>query len=233
MARNNRYSLHFRRRRKGITNYQRRLALVKSGVPRLVVRRTSNNIVAQVVEYDSKGDKILASAVAGELRAKYDWKRGKANTPCAYLTGYLAGKRAVDSGVKEAVLDIGLNAPTKGAKVFAVLKGALDAGLYIEHSDGILPDDDRTSGKFLGDEVAKEFDVTLKKLGGHHKESLDSPSQHEKVRADPKAKPEPKQATATPAPASSPKPKELAPKQVGVKDSDEPKPAAAPPKKEG
>ncbi len=174
MARDNRYSLHFRRRRKGITNFQRRLALIKSGMPRLVVRRTLNNIIVQVIDYDPKGDKVLASAVATELRNKYDWNQGKANTPCAYLTGFLAAKRALEKGVKKAVLDIGINTPAKGAKVFAALKGALDAGLDIPHGDDILPPANRTNGTFLGEEVSKQFDATLTKLGGKPKAKQES-----------------------------------------------------------
>ena len=39
------------------------------------------------------------------------------------------------NGIKEAILDIGLVAPTKGAKIFAALSGVLDAGVDVPHSE--------------------------------------------------------------------------------------------------
>ena len=65
------------------------------------------------------------------------------NLPAAYLTGYLAGKRASEKGMNDAVLDIGLKEPAKGAAVFAALKGMLDAGLEIPHGKEVLPPKDR------------------------------------------------------------------------------------------
>ena len=41
MAKGKRYSVKFRRRREGKTNYKKRLAFVKSDLPRLVVRRSN------------------------------------------------------------------------------------------------------------------------------------------------------------------------------------------------
>ncbi|MDK2384746.1 MAG: 50S ribosomal protein L18, partial [Candidatus Korarchaeota archaeon] len=38
MARSARYKVRFRRRREGKTDYKKRLALLKSGLPRMVVR---------------------------------------------------------------------------------------------------------------------------------------------------------------------------------------------------
>ena len=55
-------SVPFRRKREGRTDYKKRLAMLKSGKARLVVRKTLKNIYAQIIKYDAKGDIIIASA---------------------------------------------------------------------------------------------------------------------------------------------------------------------------
>jgi len=94
------------------------------------------------------GDKTLASAVSKELR-NHGWSYATANLPAAYLTGLLAGRRARERGVESAVLDIGLNPPVKGSRVYAALKGAIDAGLQVPHNPEVLPDEERVTGKHI------------------------------------------------------------------------------------
>jgi len=149
----------FRRRKEGKTNYRKRLNLLKSGKPRAVVRTTLNKIIVQIVEYHPEGDRIRATAVSTELGA-HGWKHSTSNTPASYLTGLLAGRRAVEKGISEAVLDIGLRVPVKGSKVFATMKGLLDAGMEIPHGEGILPPEDVINGTFIRDEVAADFGKT-------------------------------------------------------------------------
>jgi len=146
-----RYRVPWRRRREGKTNYYKRLKLIKSGKPRLVVRKSNKYIIVQVAVPAIEGDKIIAAAHSRELVKKYGWNGGTGNTPAAYLTGLLAGLRAKEKGVGEAVLDIGLHEPIKGARVFAALKGALDAGLEIPHSEEILPSEDRIRGEHIAE----------------------------------------------------------------------------------
>ncbi len=143
MARGTRYRVPWRRRREGKTNYYKRFKLVKSGKPRLVVRRTNEYIIAQFVVARIEGDVTVAAAHSRELSKLFGWKGDPNNTCAAYLTGYLAGLRALEKGVKEAVLDIGLHKPARGARVFAAMKGAVDAGVKIPHSEEILPGEDR------------------------------------------------------------------------------------------
>ncbi len=47
MARTSRYKVKFRRRREGKTNYYKRREMIKSGLPRLVVRRTNRYVIAR------------------------------------------------------------------------------------------------------------------------------------------------------------------------------------------
>ncbi len=134
MARGSSYRVSPRRRREGKTDYKARKALVLSGKPRLVARSTAKNVIAQIFVAKPHGDEVLAAAHSRELK-KYGWKAATGNVPAAYLTGLLCGLKAKANRVTEAVLDIGLVAPTKGAKVFAVLSGVLDAGVDVPHDE--------------------------------------------------------------------------------------------------
>jgi len=163
MARNAIYRVKMRRRREGKTNYRKRLAYLKSGKPRAVVRKTLKYIIVQIVEYHEDGDKILIGVNSSHLR-KYGWSGSFKNTPAAYLTGYLAGKLALKKGINEAVLDIGLQSPVKGSRVFAALKGLVDAGLNVPHSEEVYPSEDRIKGKHISDDVAKMFEEVKSKM---------------------------------------------------------------------
>jgi len=55
-----------RRRRQGKTDYRKRLKLVKSGIERLVVRRTNRRIIVQLVRSKHGGDETLA-AVSSDM----------------------------------------------------------------------------------------------------------------------------------------------------------------------
>jgi large subunit ribosomal protein L18 len=132
-----------------------------------------NNIRVQIAEYLTDGDKIVASAISSDLK-KEGWKYNCANLPAAYLTGMLCGSRAIKAGIKEAVLDIGLNEPINGCKIYAALKGAIDAGLQIPHSSDAFPKEERLNGAHLqnqkADEVAKAIEQIKSKLAGSKKE---------------------------------------------------------------
>jgi len=157
------YRVTFRRRREGRTDYRARAKLLRSGAPRAVVRKTLNQTLVQIVQADPAGDRVLASAVSHDLKEQ-GWAAGTGNLPAAYLTGYLAGKRAAAKGVKEAVLDIGLQKPSKGGRVFAALQGLLDAGVQVPHGKEVLPSKDRVRGTHISEAVAKAFDDVKKKL---------------------------------------------------------------------
>ncbi len=148
MAKGPRHRVPFRRRREGKTNYRKRLKLLLSGKPRLVVRKSNQHVTAQIIVYDEVGDRTIVSAHSKEL-VKIGWLGSTKNVAAAYLVGLLCGLRAKKKGIEEAILDIGLISPTKGGKVFAVLKGAVDAGLKIPHSEEILPSEDRIKGEHV------------------------------------------------------------------------------------
>jgi len=142
------YILPYRRKREGKTDYRRRLALLKSRSPRLIVRKTSTKIIAQIAEFTPKGDKIIVTADSLQL-TKMGWKGSRKNIPAAYLVGMMAGKKAQQKGVKKAILDSGMITTTKGSRIYAALKGAKDSGLKIDAEESILPPQDRIEGKHI------------------------------------------------------------------------------------
>jgi large subunit ribosomal protein L18 len=137
--------MKFKRRREGRTDYRMRLALLKSRKPRLVVRAQSRSVTAQLIEFDEKGDRVVMTATSIALR-KMGYGGHTGNAKAAYLTGFLAGKKALKAGMKEAVLDIGLHTPVRGSNVFAALKGAVDAGLSVPHAEEAFPKQERVNG---------------------------------------------------------------------------------------
>lgn len=127
---------------------------------RLIARITNRDVIAQVASAELKGDRIHASAYSHQLK-EYGLKVGFSNYSAAYATGLLCARRILTlkglakkyPGVEEVTgehfepeehedqrpfkcnLDIGLATPSVGNKVFAVLKGAVDGGLLVPHSD--------------------------------------------------------------------------------------------------
>lgn len=162
MARNSRSKVPFRRRREHKTDYRHRKNLIMSGLPRAVVRCSTRNTLIQLAEFKPDGDVILATANSKELR-KLGWKKATGSTPAAYLAGYLVGVRAKKAAPK-AILDIGLRTPSKGAKVFAALKGMLDAGIDIPHDKEILPPQERINGSHISDDMPKMFESVMTKI---------------------------------------------------------------------
>ena len=160
------FAVHFKRRRKGRTNYAARLALLKSSATRLVVRKSNSSVSAQLVNFNSVGDATVAQANSRDLK-QFGFE-GKCNTPSAYLVGYLAGKRALQKGVAQFVLDIGLHSATKGNVLFAIAKGAIDAGLTSRVGEDKLPSQKRIEGKHLAPEVSAAFTSALEKIKSHN-----------------------------------------------------------------
>ncbi len=155
--------IRFKRRREGRTDYKVRLNLLKSRRLRLVVRKTSNNITAQIVNYLPEGDEVMASADLVQLRREFGWQGG-ANVPAAYLVGYLVGVRARKHRIADAVLDMGMHSSTKGNKIFAVVKGARDAGLQIPCDEGMFPSEDRLKGRHISESIEKQVEAVKLKV---------------------------------------------------------------------
>lgn len=152
---------------------------------RLVARITSTRVIAQVVYATLKGDKVFCAADSTEFR-RWGLTTGLSNYASSYATGLLLARRllkkvgldATYEGNKKygadydvskeekekkpfkVILDVGLRATTTGSKVFAVMKGASDGGLYVPHSDTRFP-----KGKKAEEEESKALRSRI--LGGH------------------------------------------------------------------
>jgi large subunit ribosomal protein L18 len=147
------YSLKLRRRREGKTNYIKRLALLKSGFPRAVIRKTNYRVLVQIIGFEEKGDFVICSTTSDELK-KYNWGGSFKNIPACYLTGLLCGKKALKKGVNKAIADIGLQKAHKKGRIFSVLKGLIDAGIEIPVGEGII-DEERIKGKHIAEYILK------------------------------------------------------------------------------
>lgn len=163
MAEGPRYKTPLKRRREGKTDYRERLKLLKSGKIRAVVRRSNKKIQVQFIRYHPEGDEVEVAATSEHIE-DLGWDGHGANLPCAYLVGYLAGKKAMEEGIDEAVLDIGFNHPEKGGGIFSALNGMIDAGLDVPHDPEIIPSEERVRGEHIGEEVVESFEDVKSKL---------------------------------------------------------------------
>lgn len=149
MARGPRYRRPFRRRFEGKTDYHKRLRLLKSRKLRVVIRTSNNHMRVQIVQSKLGGDKVLISAFSKELVLKYGWIANTGNIPASYLTGYLAGLRAKNNNIQEAIFDLGMF--YKKNRVLATCKGVLDAGLQIPYNEEFFPEslEERIKGNHI------------------------------------------------------------------------------------
>ncbi|KAK8940371.1 60S ribosomal protein L5 [Platanthera guangdongensis] len=153
---------------------------------RFVVRFSNKYIVAQIISATIAGDMVLTAAYSHEL-PHYGLEVGLTNYAAAYCTGLLLARRVLkklemdeeyegnveatgeDYSVEpaesrrpfRALLDVGLIRTTTGNRVFGALKGALDGGLDIPHSDK------RFAG-FKKDDKQLDAEVHRKYIFGGH-----------------------------------------------------------------
>jgi len=119
----------------------------------ITVQISNENTLVQIHKPELLGDKVLSSAHSRSLLKK-GWKGSRKSIPAAYLTGYLAGKKALAQGVDNAVLYTGTRRYTQ--RIAAALKGVIDAGLKVPADKETFPSEDRITGKHL--KVANEID---------------------------------------------------------------------------
>ncbi len=146
MARGPRYKVKFRRHRNGKTDYRLRREILKSGKIMFTPRPSLNGILVQIIMPRIGGDVTIASSSSRLLVKKFGWRHHTGNVPAAYLVGLIAGLEAIRRNVKEAVLYVGRYAVTRGSRIFAAVKGAIDAGLNITCSDEMFPSMERIRG---------------------------------------------------------------------------------------
>jgi len=145
-----------RRRREGKTNYSKRIMLLKSERPRIVFRRTNKYIIGQYVESHDAQDKVVFGVDSREL-LNHGWpeeaKGSLKSVTASYLTGYLVGKKVKDKELEEPIVDFGMFKIIYKGRLFAFLKGLIDAGLNIECKEEALPEDERVQGQHLKNKI--------------------------------------------------------------------------------
>nr|CAG4650330.1 EOG090X09YS [Sida crystallina] len=141
---------------------------------RMIVRFTNKDICAQIAYARIEGDVIVCAAYSHEL-PNYGIKVGLTNYAAAYCTGLLLARRLLKKfkldtlyegctqvtggvfnvedvddgpGAFKAFLDVGLARTTTGARIFGVMKGAVDGGIDIPHSTKRFPGYDSESKDF-------------------------------------------------------------------------------------
>ncbi|MDH3191508.1 MAG: 50S ribosomal protein L18 [Nitrosopumilus sp.] len=140
------YSKILRRLREEKTNYKKRGTMLMGKRDFITVNITNENTQVQILTPGMTGDKVIAYAHSRYLLEK-GWKGSRKSVPAAYLTGYLAGKKALGQGAKDAILYTGTRKYTQ--RMAAALKGVIDAGVKIPADSETFPPDERINGEHL------------------------------------------------------------------------------------
>ena len=149
-----------RRRKENKTDYANRLGLLKSGLPRIVFRKSNKYLLAQYVTSKQAQDKVELNANSKEL-LKYGWpeefKGSLKSIPAAYLTGFLFGITIKKNKLKNPIIDFGMLRVLHKSKVYGFLKGLIDADIDIKCDEKTFPNKETIEGKFLKKEFSKNF----------------------------------------------------------------------------
>jgi len=179
----------YRARRKMVTQDKNKFNSKKY---RLVVRFTNRKCICQVIYPTIRGDMVVAQATSAEL-AKYGVPVGHKNYAAAYCTGLLIARRTLkkfglDEAIKgkeeangedyhveddeheqrpfKCILDVGLQTTTSGHRMWGALKGAVDGGLHVPHSNKKFPGYKVPEDK--GQEPEYDADAHKERIFGNH-----------------------------------------------------------------
>jgi len=156
-----------RRRQEGRTDYGKRVKLLKSEKPRLVVRRTNRYIIAQYTLSEDARDKIVFGITSKAL-LKYGWPeefRGSLKSvSAAYLTGFLMGKHIQKQKLEQPIIDLGMLRMQHKNKLFSFIKGIIDSGIEISCKEEAFPEEERIEGKNLKEDFSKHFSKIKSKI---------------------------------------------------------------------
>ncbi len=91
------------------------------------------------------------------------------------MLGTLLGVKAKAKKIAKVVPDIGLQTSVKGGVLFAVFKGAKDAGLDVPVGDSIIPDAKRINGEHIAAyaKSIKNTDRYNKQFSAYIKQKID------------------------------------------------------------
>jgi len=135
-----------RRRKERKTNYLKRIKLLKSGVPRLVFRKTNRYLIAQYTISKEAKDKV-DMGVNSKILLQYGWpieaKGSLKSLPAAYLLGVLMGNKITKKNLKAPIIDFGLYRALHKSKLYAFIKGLVDSGVEIKSDKKTFPEEAR------------------------------------------------------------------------------------------
>lgn len=154
------------RRKQAKTDYKLRLNLLKSGIPRIVIRRTNRYLIVQLVESNEAKDKTISIITSKDLlKQGFDRKFSGSlkSIPAGYLTGVFFAKRLKDKE-KEYIIDLGLSRKISGNRLYSVLKGLVDGGAKISVNEKIFPSKQRIDGEHLKEDVKKALNKLKEKI---------------------------------------------------------------------
>ncbi len=155
----------YRRRKEMKTNYAKRLSLLKSKTNRLVLRLSNTYCNLEYVLHNPKGDLIKFSISSKSIK-KFGWNKGFKSLPACYLTGYLFGKEINKLKLEQnLILDLGLQHAFPKGRIFATVKGAIDADIKLSVDEKMIPSEDRISGKHINaEELFKKVKTAIDKM---------------------------------------------------------------------
>lgn len=156
-----------KRRKEGKTDYTKRFKMLKSGMPRIVLRKTNQHFIAQYVTNKEVKDKVETGINSKQL-LKFGWpeefKGSLKSVPAAYLTGFFIGKKIISKKMKTPIVDLGMMRKVAKSGSFAFINGLVDAGIKIKCGKEMFPDKDRIKGKHLKKDFSKFFDAIKSKI---------------------------------------------------------------------
>jgi|TARA_Y100000031_G_scaffold154224_1_gene201290 large subunit ribosomal protein L18 len=156
-----------KRRRENKTDYLKRLKLLKGKKPRIVFRKTNKYVIAQYVTNNQTKDKVEIGLSSKHL-IKYGWPKefqgSLKSIPASYLTGFLMGAKIIKDKKETPIIDFGMIRVLHKAKIFAFLKGLIDAGVKVENKKNVFPDEEKIMGKNLKKDFSKSFSEIKSKI---------------------------------------------------------------------
>lgn len=167
-----------RRRRECKTDYALRVGMLKSSVPRIIIRRTNRYFIVQIVESLEAQDKVIFGTTSKDL-LDYGWSEKNAGSlksiAAGYMTGFLVAKK-VKSG--SFIIDLGMTINHKGGRMFSVIAGLIDGGLDIKANAKVLPPKEKLMGEHLKPEVREiiaKVKAKLESVSGTSEKKIKTP----------------------------------------------------------
>ena len=148
-----------KRRKEHKTDYLKRLKLLKSGKPRIVFRRTNRYLISQYIKSKEAKDKVILGVDSKELQTygfPENSKGSLKSIPASYLTGLLTGKKIISKKLETPIVDFGMLRTIHKTRVYAFLKGLIDAGIKIKCPKDAFPEENKIKGENLKNKIPFE-----------------------------------------------------------------------------